>query len=108
MAHEPAATGGLTGTDDLQWTQVDNIKRDPFEQDVGMDQKRLLVMGGALAVASTAYIYDWNLVPIGQHLWLKELETFRTFPALQAPASYNLDQIIQAMQEARTISHAGD
>jgi hypothetical protein len=28
--------------------------------------------------------------------------------ALQSPASYNLDQIIQAMQEARHISHAGD
>ena len=90
------------------WTQVDNIKRDPFEQAVAEDQKTLLGMGGAIAAPSTAYIYDWNLVPIGQLLWLKELETFRTFPALQAPASYNLDQIIQAMQEARTISHAGE
>ena len=103
-----SATGGLTGTVTYHWTQVDNIKRDPFEQAVAEDQKTLLGMGGAIAAPSTAYIYDWNLVPIGQLLWLKELETFRTFPALQSPASYNLDQIIQAMQEARTISHAGD
>ena len=103
-----SATGGLTGTVTYHWTQVDNIKRDPFEQAVAEDQKTLLGMGGAIAAPSTAYIYDWNLVPIGQLLWLKELETFRTFPALQAPASYNLDQIIKAMQEARTISHAGD
>ena len=40
-------------------------------------------------------IYDWNLLPIGQLLWLKELETYRTFPSLQTPASYNLDNIIQ-------------
>ena len=26
---------------------------------------------------STAYLYDWNMLPIGQELWLKELETFR-------------------------------
>ena len=90
------------------WTLVDNIKRDPFEQAVAEDQKTLLGMGGALAAPSTAYIYDWNLVPIGQLLWLKELETLRAFPPLQAPASYNLDQIVQAMQEARHISHAGD
>ena len=42
-------------------------------------------IGGALAAPSTAFIYDWNLLPIGQMLWLKELETYRTFPALQTP-----------------------
>ena len=103
-----SATGGLTGVETYHWTQVNNIKRDPFEQAVAEDQKTLLGYGGALAAPSTAYIYDWNLLPIGQLLWLKELETYRSFPALQAPASYNLDQIIQAMQEARHISHAGD
>jgi hypothetical protein len=39
---------------------------------------------------------------------LKELETFRTSTALQAPANYNLDQIIQAIQEAKHISHVGE
>ncbi len=85
------ATGGLTGTVTYHWTQVDNLKRDPFEQAVAEDQKTLLGYGGGLAAPSTAYIYDWNLLPIGQLLWLKELETYRTFPALQTPASYNLD-----------------
>jgi arylsulfatase A-like enzyme len=103
-----SATGGLTGVTTFHWTQVQNIKRDPFEQAVGMDQKTLLGMGGALAAPSTAYIYDWNLAPIGQLLWLKELESYRTFPSLQTPASYNLDQIIEAMREAKHISHAGE
>ena len=30
-------------------------------------------MGGALAAPVTAYVYDWNMLPIGQALWLKEL-----------------------------------
>jgi arylsulfatase len=102
------ATGGLTGSITYHWTQVQNIKRDPFEQAVAEDQKTLLGYGGALAAPSTAYIYDWNLLPIGQLMWLNELETYRTFPPVQAPASYNLDQVIEAIKNARHISHAGD
>ena len=47
----------------------------------------------------TAYVYDWNMLPIGQALWLKELETYIDFPPLQDPASYNLDQVIQQVRE---------
>ena len=90
------------------WTQVNNLKRDPFERSVASAEGTLLGYGGALAAPSTAFIYDWNLLPIGQLLWLKELETYRTFPALQTPASYNLDNIIKAMQDTRHISHAGE
>jgi arylsulfatase A-like enzyme len=96
-----SSTGGLTGVVNYHWTQVDNLKRDPFEQAVAEDQKTLLGYGGALAAPSTAYIYDWNLLPIGQLLWLKELETYKSFPSLQIPASYNLDQIMAAMREAK-------
>src|SRR6266496_3507117 len=102
------ATGGLLGVQSYHWTQVDNIKRDPFEAAVGADQLSLLGMGGALAAPSTAYLYDWNLLPIGQLLWMKELLTYKQFPALQTPASYNLDQIIQEMRESKTGSHAGE
>jgi arylsulfatase A-like enzyme len=90
------------------WTQINNLKRDPFERSVASSEGSLLAYGGALAGPSTAFIYDWNLLPIGQLLWLKELETYRTFPALQTPASYNLDNIIKSMQDTRHISHAGD
>ena len=48
--------------------------------------------GGALAAPSTAYIYNWNILPIGQLLWLKELESYVAFPPMQDPASYNLDE----------------
>jgi arylsulfatase A-like enzyme len=90
------------------WTMINNLKRDPFERSVASVDGTLMGYGGALAAPSTAMIYDWNLLPIGQLLWLKELETYRTFPSLQIPASYNLDQVIEAMQNAKHISHAGE
>ena len=38
----------------------------------------------------------------GVQLWLKELRTYIDFPALQDPASYNLEQVIQQISEMRT------
>ena len=67
------------------WTQVVNIKRDPFETTVGSWQKTLMGVGGAIAAPMTAYQYDWNMLPIGQALWLKELQSYIDFPPLQEP-----------------------
>jgi arylsulfatase len=53
----------------------------------------------AFASPSTAYIYDWNILPIGQLLWLKELESYQAFPPMQDPASYNLDQVLQQVKQ---------
>ena len=50
---------------------------------------------------STAYLYDWNMLPIGQALWLKELESYKEFPPMQDPASYNLDQVMQQIKNAK-------
>ena len=59
------------------WTMVDNIMRDPFEIAGGLDDpKSAISVGGALASPSTAYLYDWNLLPIGQLLWEKELMSY--------------------------------
>jgi hypothetical protein len=76
-------------------------KRDPFEQAVGEVQKTATSIGGSLGSPSTVYCYDWNILPIGQLLWLKELETYIKFPPLQSPESYNLTQVYeQVKQEA--------
>ena len=99
----------LLGAETFHWTQVDNIKRDPFEMATGVTQGTMLGQGGALAGPVTAYIYDWNLLPLGQLLWLKELETFQAFPPLQDPASYNLSQVYEQIKNAnRAIGHASD
>ena len=92
------ATGGLFGATTYHWTQLQNILRDPFETTVGGD-KSLLGYGGALAAPSTAYLYNWNILPIGQVLWLKELESYVEFPPMQDPASYNLTQVLEQVKK---------
>lgn len=94
------------GVQTYHWTQLANLRRDPFENNV-LNDKSAFAVGGALAGPATAYVYDWNLRPTGQMMWLEELETYKTFPPLQAPASYNLDQVIAEMKEAKHIGHAG-
>jgi arylsulfatase len=81
------------------WTQLQNIMRDPFENNVGAEQKGAFSVAGALASPSTAYIYDWNLLPIGQLLWEKELMSYVDYPPLQLAASYNLEQVLQQIRE---------
>jgi hypothetical protein len=63
----PGAEGWLLPLTTFHFTLVQNIKRDPFEQAVGTSQKTVMSFGGALASPSTAYIYDWNMLPIGSN-----------------------------------------
>ena len=63
------------------------------------DEKKTLLGQRRARRAVTAYIYDWNMLPIGQALWLKELETYKAFPPLQDPASYNLDQVMEQLKK---------
>ena len=97
-----APAGFIAGVLPYHWAQVVNIKRDPFETSIGEQMKTLIGMGGALAGPVTAYVYDWNLLPIGQALWLKELETYIPFPPMQDPATYNLTQVMQQVQKMKT------
>ncbi|WP_156438059.1 arylsulfatase [Bradyrhizobium valentinum] len=97
-----APQGFIAGALPYHWAQVVNIKRDPFETSIGSQYKTLMGMGGVIGSPSTAYVYDWNMLPIGQALWLKELETYTLYPPLQDPASYNLDQVLQQIKQAKT------
>ena len=97
---QPGPTGWIMPLVPFHFTLVQNIKRDPFEQAVGIDQKTAMSLGGALGAPATAFQYDWNMLPIGQQLWLKELESYQTYPPLQAPKSYNLSQIIEQVKRA--------
>jgi hypothetical protein len=60
--------GFLSGALPYHWAQVVNIKRDPFETSIGSQYKTLFGMGGAISAPATAYVYDWNMLPIGQAL----------------------------------------
>ena len=90
------------------WSTTSSAIRSRYEIAGGLeDIKTAMQLGGALASPSTSYIYDWNMLPLGQALWLKELESYKTYPPLQAPEAYNLDGIIAEMKAAKTASHVG-
>jgi arylsulfatase A-like enzyme len=97
---QPGGAGWVLPLVPYHFTLVQNIKRDPFEQVVTTDTKSAMGFGGALGAPSTAYIYNWNILPIGQQLWEKELESYETFPPLQAPETYNLSGILAEVKKA--------
>jgi len=99
IAPETATGFLLPGVQTQFAAGVVNLKRDPFETAWGDEKKANFWFSGALAGPVTAYIYDWNMLPIGQVLWLKELETYKKYPPLQDPASYNLDQVMEQLKK---------
>jgi arylsulfatase len=103
------AAGWLKPTTDWHFPLIQNIKRDPFEQNVSPDDtKSLLYFGGTLAAPSTAFMYDGlAIMPLGQQLWLTELESYITYPPLQAAETYNLGQVLQEVKRMHE-SHPGD
>ena len=48
------------------------------------------------------------MLPIGQALWLKELETYIDFPPMQDPASYNLEQVVAQVKAMSSAHRAGE
>src|SRR4029078_610887 len=91
--------GFISGVVPYHWTQVVNMKRDPFETSIGQQYKTLFGMGGALAGAVTAYVYDWNMLPIGHALWLGARERYVPYPPMHDPASSNLDQRLHRIKK---------
>jgi len=98
---EPGAAGWLEALSTPHFPMIQDIKRDPFEQFVSTkDTKSLAFFGGALAAPSTAFIYDGlAIIPLGQQLWLKELESYKTYPPMQSPETYNLTQVLQQVKK---------
>jgi hypothetical protein len=61
---------------------------------------------GTLAAPSTAFVYDGlGIMPLWQQFWLRHLETYKQFPPLQAPETYNLDQV---MAQLKSAAHPSD
>jgi arylsulfatase len=55
----------------------------------------------------TAFQYNFNMLPVGQQLWMKELESYSTYPPLQAPETYNLSGILAEVKKAAA-NHPSD
>jgi arylsulfatase len=68
------------GAQTYGWTQVTNLKRDPFEcKPWATYRSRLLRSRGTCS--SKQRVCEWNMPPIGQQLWLKGTRVVRAFPA---------------------------
>ena len=39
------------------------------------------------------------MLPISQQLWLEHLMSYKTYPPLQAPESYNLSGILEQLRQ---------
>src|SRR6266536_3979903 len=104
---QPGPAGWIMPLVPFHFTLVDNLKRDPFEQAVGIDQKTAMSLGGALGGPLTAFQYDWNMLPICQQLWEGHLLSYEKFPPLQAPETYNLSGILEQVKKSHS-SHASD
>jgi arylsulfatase len=103
IAPETSTGFNVPGVQTQFMASIVNLKRDPFESSVGEWNKALpFAYAGALAGPVTSWVYNWNILPIGQLLWLKELESYKQFPPLQNPASWNLDQVIE---QIKSMSH---
>ncbi|MDD5141608.1 MAG: arylsulfatase [Verrucomicrobiales bacterium] len=98
---DESAFGFLYGPKPQFMAGVVNLKRDPFETSWGDFKKAGGWVMGSLAAPSTAYLYDWNILPLGQELWLKELMSYEEFPPLQAPESWNLAQVMAQVRNAK-------
>ena len=56
---------------------------------------------------ATASSLLWRMLPIGQQLWLEELDLCQKYPPLQAPETYNLTGILEQVKKAHA-NHPSD
>ena len=96
---QPGAEGWLLPLIPFHWTLVTNIKRDPFEQAVGIDQKTAMALGGALAAPMTAFITTGTCCRSASSCGSNGSRA-KAFPPMQAPASYNLTQVMDQIKAA--------
>jgi arylsulfatase len=61
-----------------------------------------------MGAPATAWQYDFNILPIGQQMWVNHLQCYITYLPLRAPKSYNLSQVIAEVKKAQSTSHAGE
>ena len=95
---QPGPAGWIMPLIPFHFTLVQNIKRDPFEQAVGIEQKSAMSLGGALGAPMTAFQYDWNMLPIGQQLWVKELLSLREVPAAAGAGELQPGQVMEQVK----------
>ena len=83
------------------WPAWLNLKRDPFETAMGEWKKAISGWAARSPGRSRLTYTTGTCCPSARLLWLKELESYVKFPPMQAPASYNLDQVLEQVKKMR-------
>jgi arylsulfatase A-like enzyme len=97
---QPGGYGWFLPLIDYHFTMMTDLKRDPFEQNVTpWDSKSVAMTMGALVPSTAWAYYGFPTLPLGQKLALEHLMTYKAFPPLQAPETYNLDQVMQQLRK---------
>jgi arylsulfatase A-like enzyme len=97
---QPGGSGWFLPLVDYHFTMMTDLKRDPFEQNVTpWDSKSVAMTLGGLTPSTAWAYYGFPTLPLGQKLALEHLETYRVFPPLQAPSSYNLNQVEEEIRK---------
>ena len=99
---EGGATGWFMPLVNYHWTLVGNVKRDPFEQTSASGKPsqprhgRTIGRPNAAAICTTG-----TCCRSASCLWEKELYSYKEFPPLQAPETYNLNGILAEMEKQK-------
>jgi arylsulfatase A-like enzyme len=97
---QPGGYGWFLPLVNYHFTMMTDLKRDPFEQNVTpWDSKSVAMTMGALVPSTAWAYYGFPTLPLGQKLALEHLMTYKAFPPLQAPETYNLDQVMQQLRK---------
>jgi len=79
--HDPAATPGqpvLLAARHAGARQVPARSSVTPSKTVGTQQKTGMSRGGTFCGPLTAFQYDWNMLPIGQQMWLEQLSSYES------------------------------
>ena len=98
--------GFIAGAMPYHWAQVVNIKRDPFETSIGQQIQDPAGSGRrARRARSRPTSTTGTCCPSARRCGCKELETYQSYPPMQDPASYNLDQVMNQLK--KPVQHPG-
>jgi len=108
--HDPVATPGqpvLLAARHAGARQVPARSSVTPSKAVGTQQKTGMSRGGTLGGPLTACQYDWNMLPIGQQMWLEQLSSYEKSRRCRRQKATNLSQVIDQVK-ASNATHSSD
>ena len=103
---QPGPAGWIMPLIPFHFTLVQNIKRDPFEQAVGIDQKSAMSMGGALGGPDDRVSVRLEHAADRPAVVAEAPRVVQDVPAAAGGGVYNLTQVIEQVKKANAVTRA--